>query len=81
MNATWVEWTIKGGGDTQTLLAVKKSNFSHSQVAGRQKQALVPLRSNPMSRLVEFPLPYFYLIYLFGKWLSMNDYHMVTCDV
>ena len=40
-------WTIKGGGDTQALLAVKKLNFLHSQAAGVQKlqpQALMPER-------------------------------------
>ena len=35
MNAAWAVWTIRGGGDTQTLLAVKNIlNFLHSQAVG-----------------------------------------------
>ena len=42
MNAAWVVWTIIGGGGTQTLLAVKKLNFMHSQMVGTQKLSVWP---------------------------------------
>ena len=69
INVVRVVWTIKGGADTQTLLDVKIFlNFLHSQAAGAQKlrlEALTPGRepSRPTSQMVEFPVPYLFLLY------------------
>ena len=71
MNAASVVWTIKGGGDTQTLLAVKKLNFLHSQVVGMQKLAASPrIKAQVLLLTTNEPpagisLPYFYMI-VFG---------------
>ena len=59
INAARVAWTIRGGGGTQTLLAVYKnlSSYTHRHLGcknfGRES---LHSRSGPMNRLLEFPL-------------------------